>query len=490
MSKFSKSRGIGFYLHTIIGLFLMFAFGRIVPPMEPLTYLGMQILGVFIGTVWLWCFVGFLWPSLIALIAFGLTDYVNHFNQIVASAFGNQVPALLLFSMILFGSPQHVGVTDYITRWFLTRKISNGRPIVFSFIFIFATYVLAVAVNVTPALILMWTVLHSVLKELNYKPGDKYSSLMVVGTFLGAISGQASLPFTGGTLAILTVFEREAGIAVPIPQYMLLGFILSTLVFVLYCLFMKFISRPDMTNIADIDTEMFDRNPLPPMSKLQKANFFAMLGFVFLVLLPSFLPDAFFVTREIAQTLERLGPLGIAILITGLMCVLHADGQPLLDFRAVAAKSINWEIYVMVATAIAISGALTSESTGVTEMMIIVFNPVLGGHSPMIFFVLMLLVGIFATSFAMNLIVGITLMPILVTFGIAAGVNLPAVAATTTLLINYAIILPSASAFAAMLWSNKEWLTSKEVFKYATVIVIFATVVSIVVIIPISLVLF
>jgi sodium-dependent dicarboxylate transporter 2/3/5 len=485
MSQNNESLGKSFYIHVAIGLFLMFVFGRVIPPFGPLTEVGMQVLGVFVGVVWLWCFVSFLWPSLIALVAFGLTDFAS-FGQIVTSAFGSQVSALLLFSMILFGSPQHVGVTDYITRWFLTRKISNNRPIVFSFIFIFATYVLAVAVNVTPALILMWTVLYSVLKELNYKPGDKYSSLMVVGTFLGAISGQASLPFTGTTLAMLDVFETISGAPMPIPEYMLLGFIFSVLVFIIYCLCMKFVFRPDMSNIKNINIEIFNRNPLPPMSNLQKANFFGMLGFVFLVVLPSFLPDDFIV----AELLNSLGPLGVAILITGVMCVFRADGKPILDFKAVAAKSINWEVYVMVAAAVAISGALTNPATGVTELMITLFNPVLGGHTAVVFFILMLLVAIFATSFAMNLIVGITLMPILVTFGVAAGANLPAVAATSILLLHYAIILPSASAFAAMLWSNKEWVTNKEVFGYGAAIILFATAIAITVIMPVSLVLF
>jgi sodium-dependent dicarboxylate transporter 2/3/5 len=102
----------------------------------------------------------------------------------------------------------------------------------------------------------------------------------------------------------------------------------------------------------------------------------------------------------------------------------------------------------------------------------------------------MLLVTIFATSFAMNMIVGITLMPIVVAFGTVAGVSLPAVAATSILLLHYAVILPTASAFAAMLWSNKEWLTSKEVAKYGGSIVIIATIVAIAIIMPISLALF
>jgi len=475
-----------FYLHLAIGVFFLFVFGRVFPTIYPLTEVGMQITGVFIGVIWLWCFVGFLWPSLLALVAFGLTDFAS-FGQVLSMSFGHHVPILLLFSMILFGSPQHVGATRYITRWFLTRKVFNNRPIIFAFVFFFATYALSVAVNVTPSLILMWSVLYGVLKELGYKKGDKFASLMLVGTFLGSISGQASLPFTGSTLAILSVFETAADMTMPALQYILLGFIFTVLIFIVYCLFMKLILKPaDLEKVANVNTEIFERDPLPPMSKLQKANFFSMLLFVVLMLLPSFLPDDFIVT----ELLGTLGAAGTAILITTLMCIIRVERKPILDFGAVAKESISWDIFIMVAVAMAIANALTDDATGVQAMMIELFYRVLGGHSSIVFFIVMLLIGIFVTSFASSMVIGIALMPVLVVFGLSAGANLPAVAATTTLLLHYSIILPSASVFAAMLWSNEAWITRKEVFRYGAFIVVAATVAAIAVIMPISLVLF
>jgi len=493
ISHTKKERGVVFYIHIAIGIFLMFFAGNLFEPIYPLTEVGMQVFGVFIGVIWLWCFVGFLWPSLLALIALGMTDFAS-FGRVLEMSFGHNVPILLLFSMILFGSPQHVGATRYITRWFLTRKVFNNRPIVFAFVFIFATYALSVAVNVTPSLILMWTVLYGVLKELKYKKGDKFASLMLVGTFLGAISGQASLPFTGSTLAILNSFNTAAqetapGTVIPEPQYMLLGFVFSVLIFIVFCVFMKIVLKPkDLANVANVNTEMFERDPLPPMSKLQKANFVSMLLFVFLMLIPWAMPDGF-ALRVLLQS--TLGPAGLAILITAAMCVFRVDDQPILDFPAVAKSSIAWDIFVMVAAAMAIASALTNNAvTGAMDMMIMVFDPILGGHSPVMFFVVMLLIGIFVTSFASSMVIGIALMPVLVAFGYAAGANLPAVAATTTLLLHYSIILPSASVFAAMLWSNDTWITRKEVFKYGAFIVIAATIAAIVIIMPLSLLLF
>lgn len=474
------------HLHILIGLFLMFIFGHIVPPLYPITPLGMEIVGVFLGLIWLWCFVGFLWPSLLGFAAFALTDFAT-MGQIVSMAFGNNVVVLLLFSMILFGSPQHVGATKYITRWFLTRKIFNNRPIVFSFVFILATYALSLAVNVTPALVLMWSVLYGILKDLNYEKGEKFTSLMVVGTFLGAISGQATLPFSGSTLAILGTFTAASHLEIPVLPYMFMGLIMSLTVFIGYALFMKVVCKShDLHKIAHVNSEMFNKEPLAPMNLLQKANFLSMLAFVVLMLLPSFLPDTFLLTH----LLDSLGTTGIAILLTGFMSLVKVQGEPLLDFSAVAAKSVNWDIWVMVAIALAVSGALIHESTGVVEWMLVAFEPLLGGHSPLMFFVIMLLFGIVSTSFASAMVLSISLMPVLVVFGEQAGANLPAVTTVFVLLVHYSIILPSASVFAAMLWANGEWISGKDVFKYGLAIVVIATVVALGLMLPLSLVVF
>ena len=507
MSHFDKKGKIT-YLHIFIGLFLMFVAGNIIPPIYPLTEVGMQVMGVFIGIVWLWIFVGFLWPSLLALVALGMTDFAS-MPAVFQGSFGHHVAILLLFSMILFGSPEHVGSTKYITRWFLTRKVYNGKPIIFAFIFFFATYALSVAVNVTPSLLLMWAVLYGILKDLGYKKGEKFTSLMIVGTFLGAISGQASLPFSGSTLAIINVFNaagtnilRGEGylaygeyLSIPALQYILLGFIFTVMVFLGYCLFMKIVLKPsDLEKVANVNVEMFNKDPLPPMNMLQKINFGAMLVFIVLLLAPELTPDNWWITGA----LNSLGPAGTGLLVTGVMMIIKVNGEPALDFNVVAKNHINWDVFVMVAAAMMIASALTSQGypvhstpdTGVIAAMEMALEPLLGGHTALAFFVIMLLFGMFVTSFASSMVIGIAIMPILVIFGLQAGANLPAVATTTILLIHYSIILPSASVFAAMLWGNEEWISPKDVFKTGTFIVILALAVAFAVIMPLSNLLF
>jgi len=176
--------------------------------------------------------------------------------------------------------------------------------------------------------------------------------------------------------------------------------------------------------------------------------------------------------------------------------MIKIEGKSALDFGVVAKNHINWDVFVMVAAAMVIASALTSQGTGATPdtgvvaAMETALEPLLGGHTAFIFFAIMLVFGIFVTSFASSMVIGIALIPILVIFGVQAGANLPAVASTTILLIHYSIILPSASVFAAMLWSNEEWIPSKDVFKSGAFIVILAMIVAFVIIMPLSNLLF
>ena len=57
-----------YYIHSIIGLLIMFLFG-LLPPFDPVTPIGMKFLGIFLGLVYLWSFVDMGWPILASFAA-------------------------------------------------------------------------------------------------------------------------------------------------------------------------------------------------------------------------------------------------------------------------------------------------------------------------------------------------------------------------------------------------------------------------------------
>ena len=77
-----------YYLNCLIGIFIMIVF-CFIPPFGPVTETGVKVLGVFLGTMYLWTFVDTLWPSLLGVIMLGFTGF-NSFNALLSSTFGNR----------------------------------------------------------------------------------------------------------------------------------------------------------------------------------------------------------------------------------------------------------------------------------------------------------------------------------------------------------------------------------------------------------------
>lgn len=93
-----KRKDVIYYVHVAIILFLMFGFPQL-GPYGPLSEMGMHALGIFISLLWAWTFVDFIWPSILAMVAVGLTGFMT-IDESFASGFGN---ATTLNIMFIFG---------------------------------------------------------------------------------------------------------------------------------------------------------------------------------------------------------------------------------------------------------------------------------------------------------------------------------------------------------------------------------------------------
>ena len=460
-----------YYLHSTIGLLLIFGFGHL-PPFGTVTPVGMQVLGIFAGMIYLWSFVSVLWPSLLGIIALGLSDYAP-MRKVILSAFGDVVPVLVFFAMVLFGAIQHHKVTNYISRWFLTRRMINGRPLIFSFVFLFTTYVLAaLSANILPALLFMWAILYGVLGDVGYKKGDTYTTVMVIGTMFAAISGQAAKPFTGSALMMVGAYEKAAKQGLDYLPYMGFGAVMAVASIILFTLLIKFVFRPDMSKIADISIERFQQDKLPPMDLRQKILFASLFGYLTLILLPSILPKSI----GFIALLNKMGPWGVVIAFVAALCFIKVeDGQPVINFKDIAGRYIVWDVYFLVCMAMVISDALTSPATGIGPFLTESLSPVLGGQSPFVFILIIVVASVIITQFANNAVMGVLLMPIVYAFSLENGAN-PAVSATVLIFaIHIAILTPASSPYAAILISNRQWVDTGEVFRYGLIIVVMTT---------------
>ena len=77
------------------------------------------------------CSSDLIWPSILGIVLLGISGYTT-VDQAISTALGNPLVNMILYIMILTGAISEAGLCDYVAKWFLTRKINNGRPWVFT----------------------------------------------------------------------------------------------------------------------------------------------------------------------------------------------------------------------------------------------------------------------------------------------------------------------------------------------------------------------
>ena len=452
------------YLHITIGILLMFA-GWFLPPFATVTEIGMKILFIFIGVVYLWSTVETTWSSLLALVAIGFTGYSKGVGATFQSGFGNPTVILVLFSMILFGAIMESGIAKYISRWFLTRKICNGRPYIFCFIFTFGIFVVSALTNTFTALMLSWPLAYAILAELGYTNKDKFAKYFVFCAFIGSILGQITIPFRGSKIGLIQAFEGAFGGKLDFLMFILLDVLMAIVLIFGLQLLCKFVYRCDVSKMKNLRVEDLDKEPLPPMTKVQKFYFATCFLYILSILIPTVLDPKI----HVIAFLNKFGIYGITVLWVVLCCILRLDGKPVLNFKAVAAKYFNCGVLLLVVIAIMMSSALTSDVTGIKPLILSAVQPILGDRSVWSAGCILMIFGFVLTNFANNFVCGSIIMPVWGAYAASAGISAtaaPAIATISLLSLYLAFLTPAASPYAGMLYGNREWLSPKEILMF------------------------
>lgn len=451
------------YIHSVIGIAIMILF-YLLPPISPITPVGMRIVGAFLGMVYLWSMVDSMWPSILGLLFMGFSGLAGKgavgMKVTMLQAFGHDTVLLILFSMVLFGAIQELGCTQYVTKWFLTRRVITGRPYVFLFIFYMACFALAALITPIGSLLVLWPIALSLMDDMDIDQCDEFWPYFFVGMFFVSTIGQPFLPFKGAQLLVISAFQKMSNIMVSYAAYMFLNFIMTILLTLTYILILKFIIRPDISKVKAVDAEVIARTQvLPPMNLQQKVFMFVLPAYIILLLAPGFLPKHW----PIISKLNDLGPLGVILLFVILFSIWRFRGSSLLDFKEVAYGQLSWGIFFMIAAAIYGANALSDDKTGVKEFLLTALNPILGGRSEMVFVAIMFTVALIITNFANNAAMAVVLMPVILAFTQQMGLSPTPVAIGVGMMVFVAMLTPAASPHAGMMHGRKDIYTTKDI---------------------------
>ena len=452
------------YIHIAIMLILIIGF-HFLPPIGTITPVGMKILGIFLAMLYGWTTCGMIWPSMLGMIAVPLTGLLT-MKEFAALIFGNETLVFIIFLFFFTGVIDEVGLINYIANKVISFKILNGRPWLFSAFLLVGAYIAAAFINIFAAIIVFWGIIYIVAERFSFKPQDKYPTLMIMGVTLASLIGGAVMPYKPVPIVILKAYSTAAGVPMDFFKYICFALPVTFAIMIFYVLICRFVFRPELKELKNLSVDFVDRNVLV-LNKKQKIVISFLAVFIFLMIAPSILPE----TWLLAQLINQWGIIGCLFSLLILMQWIYIDKEPLLDFIPMA-KHVSWDMVMIMGFVIPFATLFTSEETGIKEMMIQVMQPILAGHSPMMFVVLTLFIATILTNVAHNMVVGAVFTTLIFTIGTDMGLEIAPIVAVLAMCCNLALATPAAAPTTALTFANDKWCKSSDIYKYGTATVL------------------
>lgn len=454
--------------HALIMLIIMFAIGTL-QPTGSITPIGMKLLGIFAAALYGWTACGLFWPSLLAIVAMTFSGLYDSLAQFLPSSFGSETMVFVLFLFAFTEVINEVGLVDYIANKMISFKILNNRPWIFTFVFLLAAYICAAFINIFAALFVFWSMTYIVVRRFGFQPYDKYPTLLIMGVTLASIIGGCVMPYKPVPLIALGAYSQVSGQAIDYLQYIMFSLPMTLLVMLFFVLICRFVFRPDLKELKHINIDFVDKNALILNTKQKTAALFLIL-FILLMLAPSILPK----TWALAIIIKKLGIAGCLFILIILMTLIRFDGQPLLDFKQMAAKGINWDIFLAFCFIIPFTSAFTSDVTGIKPFILECLQPLLSSLSPMGFIIAAMIIATILTNFANNMVITTIFATLIFTIGADLGLEIMPLIAILIICANLSIATPAACPQAAMMFGNKEWCRTKDLYTYSLIFIVIA----------------
>ena len=460
MSTKTMSADKKYYIHSIIGLIIMFGFGFL-PAFSTVTPYGMKMLGILLGLIYLWSFVDMGWPSLVAGVAYVLTGGIT-MNEFLASGFGTSNVLISIFATGFAFAIANQGAFDYIAKWLLSNKIFSGRPWVLTIGLMLIVYILNCCYAGMAVLFIVWALLPKIGDACGLEKQHPWYAAVVVGTVFCLIMAECTFPFRPMTLF---TYSMASGY-MPLGELPMVGFILYMIMLVvgislIYVAILRFIVRIDLSKMKSVDVTKLVSNE-DKMTKQHKFCLGLLAVFILAMILvgsSGLFPDGIFKTL-----LQKLTITGVSIVFFAFGCIIRVNGQPLIRLRTIA-KDIPWDICLLLSVITTFCAAVASEETGISALFANITAPILAGHSPLVFMILVLVVSIIATNFLNNTVVMVVMFNIIAGYvPVLTGMNFTAFFVMIMVFAQIAFLLPASSVWGGFCHSQAEMCSTKNIY--------------------------
>lgn len=442
------------YVHIIITLLLMFGFGYL-PTFSTLTPVGMKLLGLFLGVIYGYSTCEVIWPSLFAFIAFGLSGYTD-MSGAIASMLGGSTVFQIITQYFTAGAIVIYGFGKWFIRWSLTKKIFRGKPIFYTWCFMFIFMWTSIVISQIPMALLLYAIWNDIADSCGYDKKSTFRYYGFGGILLSLMMGGAMIPYKSWQLGLASTWPQVTGGNINLGLMFLITGICGTLIITAYVLLGARLFKVDFSTMEAFDVEKLgeESKHLRPRTKR------ILVVYLITMLLAIF--SGTFLNNPLSDFLNNtLTAGGLYCVCSALLMVIpsgEGDGQAAIHFNDIkhSDSAVSWPVILMCAVTIPLATALTNESTGVLPWLTGIFSPIFEGRSPVFILVFTIIVMLILTNVGSNIAFGGAMIPVVSPFVIASGMNPVVAGAALIWMANMGLVLPGASAPASIFHGRSE----------------------------------
>lgn len=451
----------------ILGIIVLVAF-LLLPPIEPLTPIGMKTIGVFCFTIVWWISLGIDYPSIICMLLLIVTGVST--PEGVFAFMGHWI---IFFVLGCFGMSESLKGTGFSRRfafWFLTRSFAKSRPWVLIALFLLACTLMGAVMSTTVTVIVFMGIAISMLDALGYKRGDTFPATLIMGIGWAATASFAMTPIGHvSNILMMEWIQRDFGYTVTFPQWMAVGIPMGLLAYVIMMLFFRFAVRPDVSKFSEMANVHLQKEAgkIGRMSTEEKLAVGIFSGAVICWVFPGLAKD---IWPGASTFLNDLGLAIPALAGASLLCFIRINKKPLLTFSQWMG-GIEWGAVIMIVAILALGEAIGNPLSGIPQMLTSSFGSLVDGM-PLSFFLLVNFIWVTVqTNVLSNLISMTVVYNIMAPIAASGGLcNPAALGVTIAAASHYAFALPSATIATALVVGSG-WVPVRYLLTYGVLLI-------------------
>lgn len=446
-------------------------FGRFIPAPTGLTSDAMGVLFIFLGSLILWLTIGIDWPSLLCIFALAFLENFS-FDTVLSKSFGNSTFIFLLFTFVCTYALSKTSLIKRVAIGFISSKLAKRSGFFFISLFLLAVLILGLFISPSVLFVIILPILNEVFEIAHIEKGEKAGKVLMMG--LGF-----TVSISSGMTPIAHVFPvlamNAAHVEVSPLAYMGMAIPVGLIAFVLMLLIFRFIIRPDLSKLTNVDTSSLEED-LPKISAKEITILSIFFAVILLWIVPSFFKDS---APDFYKAINQYGTAMPPILGVLLLCIIRFDNKPIITIEDAFKNGVPWSALMMCAATLVLGVALTNDAVGIKAFL----QNNLGASLSMVGAVGLLIIftvwAALQTNLSSNMVTATLVSTVAASIVAASGaaLEIPVLASLIGMLASFAFATPPSMPHIAIV-AGSDYCDTKNVLIYGSILMLVTIVVA------------